>query len=152
MKKPASRRFRPIAWGLWLLWLYLAYSVVAGWVLGHPEKSLSGTWTSEGRRIECRPDGSVSCGSDTSTLLTWQGSRLLFDERATAAALEGYQPDQKQWDLVLARQCGVIRMSNDLSEAPHVNHKQVGQNIEATVRWDGRNRFALGEVLFTRIE
>lgn len=115
-----------------------------------PEKSLQGTWSSGGTQIECRPDGSVGSGQ-TSKLVTWQGSRFVFDEAELIATAREYRPGQTQWDVVLARQCGLIRTSQDLFDGPHVNHRQVGQTIEATVRWADKDHFELDKNCYARV-
>ena len=57
------------------------------------------------------------------------------------------------WDVTLARQCGLIRTNtDDLLGGPHVSHKQVGRAIEASVKWDGKDRFELDGVCYTRTD
>jgi hypothetical protein len=139
---------RWIATAAWLLWLYLAYVAATGWMRARPEKSLLGTWQG-GSRIECRSDGSVSSNGATSSLVRWQGSRFVFNEARLTAAVQ--YPDPAAWHQALARQCGIIRMNLDL-DGPHVNHRQVGDTIEATVRWDGKDHFELDGFSYTRVE
>ena len=146
---------RPSRWAaiaVWLLWLFLAYRVSTGWMYARPEKSLLGTWTSGGREIACRADGSVRSGT-RSTLVTWQGSRFVFSDRELTAALQGYGREEMPWDVGLARQCGLIRTNkDDLLDGPHVKHKTVGKTIEATVTWNGTNEFELDGLCYTRVK
>ena len=146
---------RPSRWAasaFWLLWVFLAYKAATGWMHPPPEKSLLGTWSHAGREIGCRADGSVISGT-RSPLVTWQGSRLIFNERELTAAVRDYTPDTTAWDVALARQCGLILTStDDFIDRPHVNHKQVGANIEATVKWDGKDQWNLDGVCYTRVE
>jgi hypothetical protein len=116
-----------------------------------PEKSLLGTWTAGGREIACRADGSVRSGT-RSTLVTWQGSRLVFKESELTAILRENGADNTQWDFLLARQCGLVWTSKDLFDQPHVSHRPVGNTIEARVKWDGKDQWNLDGVCYTRVE
>jgi len=145
-----TRRNNLLTHGLSLLWLYVVYQCVAGWLQGRTEWSLCGTWKNGGRQIECRSDGSVKSGS-ISRLIAWRGSRFIFSELELTSAIKEYGLDKTQWDLVLAWQCGVIRSSED-SEGLRVNHKQVDNTIEAMVKWIDTNQFSLDGVCYTRVE
>ena len=147
-----SRRSKLLAHSLSLVWLYLVYRCIAGAIQGRPEWSLRGTWRHGGRQIECSADGAVRSGP-ASPLLTWQGSRFLFREAELTAAAREYRPEQVPWDLLLARQCGVLRTSDELLfDGPHVKHQKVGANVEATVKWLSVNEFSLDGVTYTRVE
>ena len=144
---------RPSRWAaiaFWLLWIFLAYRAATGWMHPPPEKSLAGTWISGGREIACRADGSVRSGT-RSTLVTWQGSRLVFSEPALTAALRDYGPDNAQWDFLLARQCGLVWTSKDTLDQPHVSHKPVRDTIEAKVTWTDKDHWNLDGVCYTRV-
>jgi hypothetical protein len=134
-----------------LLWLYLVYRCLAGAIYGRPERSLSGAWKSAEMEIDCRPDGAVQSGQ-ASQFVTWKGSRFIFDEAGLTSALNGYNGGQIAWDVTLARQCGVIRANTDFLEGPHVNHKQVGRAIEATVKWTNKNEFRLDEICYRKVD
>jgi hypothetical protein len=146
-----SRRNNFIAYGLSLLWLYVVYRCIAGAIQGRPEWSLVGRWKNGGREIECCPDGSVRSDS-ASRLVTWQGSRFVFSEQELAFAVRQCKPDQFAWDMLLARQCGVVRSSDELLDGPHVKHQRVGETIEATVKWVSRNEFSLDGICYVRVE
>ena len=95
----------------------------------------------------------MSSNGATSSLVAWKGSRFAFDAAGLTAAVR-YEPDPKQWDMRLARQCGIIRTSaEDLlnMSGPHVNHKQVGETIEATPKWTDPDHFQLDGVCYTRV-
>ncbi len=144
------RRNNLLTHGSSLLWLYLVYRCAAGWIEGRPEWSLLGTWENGAAQIECRSDGSVRSGS-TSQLIAWKGSRFIFSNAELASAARQYTPNQAPWDLLLAQQCGVLRRSDkDFLDGPHVNHKAVGETIEATVKWIDKNQFSLGEIRYTK--
>ena len=134
-----------------LLWLFLVYRCVAGWIQDRPEWSLLGTWKNGGSQIECRSDGSVRSGS-TSGLVAWKGSRFIFSAAELASAATEYGHNQTQWDMVLAQQCGVLRTSEkDFLDGPHVNHKPLGNTIEATVKWINTNQFSLDGICYTKV-
>jgi len=132
---------------MWLLWSFLAFRGCTGFAQARPERSLLGTWESVDMRIECRANGSVASGGATSKLVTWHGSRLVFISPALAATLRDYGAGSTRWDFVLGRQCGLVQHGdqNDLA-GPHVNRKQLGDTIEATVRWSGEEHFVLGGI------
>ena len=146
---------RPSRWvaaGFWMLWLYLVARIVTGWIQPRPEKSLLGTWARATTRIECRADGSVRSHGTTSHFLTWRGPHLVFHEAELTQAIL-YNPDREQWDLVLARQCGILRTSDqDFLSGPHVSHRKAGDGIEVDVRWDGRSQFELDGERYTKEE
>ena len=77
------------------------------------------------------------------------GFAFRLQRARTGGRGEGVQPDQTEWDVALARQCGILRTNKDL-DGPHVSHRRVGDTIEATVRWNGPNQFELDGVFYTR--
>ena len=109
-----------------------------------PKRACSGRGATKDGRSPAEPDGSVRSGT-RSSLVTWQGSRFIFKERELTAAVRDYRADQTEWDLALARQCGVIRQTR-IFDGTHVNHRTGGRHDEATVRWDGKDRFELDGV------
>ena len=146
-----SRSRKLLAVAFWGLWLYLACRAVTGWIMaihGRPEASLCGAWQSGGMRLECRPDGSVASGGRTSGFVRWEGSRLVFHEAELTAAVRNYEEVETQWEIVLARKCGIVCRMETLEtlDGPRVNHRQVDDTIQATVHWTDKDHFTLGTI------